>query len=94
MEILYTDIVIEEASFAPVLTVLYLKNGLFYIHHQKTSFLVLERTKIKDKDFLLSCLENQNYANNLEGEELIIKYPSLSSIILPYLRDKKIDKLI
>lgn len=104
MEILYYDVVIFDKA---LLTVIFSKNGLFYTYKEYISieyiskiFIVLERDDklYQDKDegdkFIISHIKNKtsNY-NNVNPEDILIDYPKLSSIILPYLRDKKLDEL-
>lgn len=96
MEILYYDVVINFLDKA-LLTVIFSKNGLFYTYQEYISREYISEI-FMDKDegdkFIISHIKSKtsNY-NNVNPEDILIDYPKLSSIILPYLRDKKLDEL-
>lgn len=106
MEILYYDVIINFDK--TLLTVIFSKNGLFYTYKEYISreyiseiFMVSAKDNklYQDKDegdkFIISHIKNKtsNY-NNVNLEDILIDYPSLSSTILPYLRDKKLEELV
>lgn len=91
--------IVDEQTFAPKLIVIFEEDGE-YFEHEPLSLsreLISELSwmgKIEAEEIVYSLIKQNRIDRKLvSGESLVIKYPSLSSQILPYLRDKKIDYL-
>jgi len=99
MRLIYCSIM-NEQTFAPKIVLIVEENGIFLEYAP----LSLSRELIADmnymnkeqvEDIVYSLIRKEEIPNKtITPEDLLKKYPHLSSEILPYLRDKKLDELI
>jgi hypothetical protein len=91
--------VVDEQTFKPKLIVISEEDEK-YFEYEPVSLsreLISQLSwmdKIEVEEIVYSLIEQNRIDRKLvSGESLVIKYPSLSSEILPHLRNKKIDDL-
>jgi len=99
MRLIYC-LIVGEQTFAPRIVAILEENGVF----SEYGPLSLSRELIADmnymnkeqvEDIVYSLIRKGEIPNKtITPEDLLKKYPHLSSDILPYLRDKKLDEII
>ena len=99
MRLIYCSIVGEQ-TFTPKIVPIIEEDGIFseYVPIGLSRELISDlnyMNKNQVEDVVYSIIRREGVPNKtIAPEDLLKKYPHLSSEILPYLRDKKLDELI